>query len=159
MLGSLRVGAGDAEDAVAAQSHPARVWSESAARRGRDLPSGARRTTGGEWGGGPLDWYGFTIAFKRVFLEGLEVAFIVVAFATAQHRIGVAALGAAAALVLVLVVGAAVRRPISRVPENTLKFGVGVMLTGFGMFWTAEGACVTWPGGDVGLLPTRAAPR
>ena len=103
-------------------------------------------------GRGPLDWYGFTIAFKGVFLEGLEVAFIVVTFGAAQHRIGVAALGAAAALVLVLVVGAAVHRPLSRVPENTLKFGVGVMLTGFGMFWTAEGAGVTWPGGDVFVL-------
>jgi uncharacterized membrane protein len=64
------------------------------------------------------------LPFNGVFLEGLEVAFTVVTFGAAQHRIGVAALGAAAALVLVLVVGAAVHRPLGRVPENTLKFGV-----------------------------------
>jgi len=108
------------------------------------------RAAGG--GRGPLDWYGFTVAFKGVFLEGLEVAFIVVTFGAAQGHLGVAALGAAAALVVVLAVGFAVHRPLSRVPENTLKFGVGVMLTSFGMFWTAEGAGVTWPGSDAFIV-------
>ena len=103
-------------------------------------------------GRGPLDWYGFTVAFKGVFLEGLEVAFIVVTFGSAQGHLGLAALGAAAALVVVLAVGFAVHRPLSRVPENTLKLGVGVMLTSFGMFWTAEGAGVTWPGSDAFIL-------
>jgi uncharacterized membrane protein len=110
----------------------------------------ALRVAGGERG--PLDWYGFTIAFKGVFLEGLEVAFIVVTFGAAQGQLGVAALGAFAALVVVLSVGLVVHRPLSRVPENTLKFGVGTMLTSFGIFWTAEGVGVTWPGSDLAIL-------
>jgi uncharacterized membrane protein len=113
------------------------------------------RAAGG--GRGPLDWYGFTVAFKGVFLEGLEVAFIVVTFGAAQGHLGIAALGAAAALVLVLCAGLLVHRPLSRVPENTLKFGVGVMLTSFGMFWSAEGAGATWPGNDVFVLVLIAA--
>ncbi len=98
------------------------------------------------------DWYAFTVAFKGVFLEGLEVAFIVVTFGGAQHNVGLAALGAAAALVVVLSVGLIVHAPLSRVPENTLKFGVGIMLTSFGTFWSAEGAGVHWPGSDASLL-------
>jgi uncharacterized membrane protein len=98
------------------------------------------------------DWYAFTVAFKGVFLEGLEVAFIVVTFGGSQHHVGLAALGAVAALVIVLVVGLIVHAPLSRVPENTLKFGVGVMLTSFGIFWSGEGAGVDWPGGDVAIL-------
>src|SRR5450631_2232174 len=98
------------------------------------------------------DWYAFTVAFKGVFLEGLEVAFLVVTFGGAQHNIGLAAAGAAAALVLVVIVGMIVHAPLTRVPENTLKFGVGVMLTSFGMFWSAEGAGITWPGSDASLL-------
>jgi uncharacterized membrane protein len=103
-------------------------------------------------GGQPHDWYAFTVAFKGVLLEGLEVAFIVVTFGGSQHHVGLAALGAAAAAVIVLVVGAIVHAPLSRVPENTLKFGVGVMLTSFGMFWSGEGAGVDWPGGDVAIF-------
>ena len=98
------------------------------------------------------DWYGFTVAFKGVFLEGLEVAFIIVTFGGSQHQVGLAALGAAAALVVVLVLGAVVHAPLSRVPENALKFGVGVMLTSFGIFWGGEGAGVAWPAGDAFLL-------
>jgi len=99
-----------------------------------------------------FDWYAFTIAFKGVFLEGLEVAFIVITFGASQGRVGLAALGAAAALVVVASVGVVVHRPLSRVPENWLKFGVGVMLTSFGTFWSAEGAGVDWPGGEICLL-------
>jgi uncharacterized membrane protein len=98
------------------------------------------------------DWYAFTVAFKGVFLEGLEVAFIVVTFGGTQRNVGLAALGAAAALVVVLIAGMIVHAPLTRVPENTLKFGVGVMLTSFGIFWSAEGAGVSWPGADVSLL-------
>ena len=98
------------------------------------------------------DWYAFTVAFKGVFLEGLEVAFIVVTFGGTQRNVGLAALGAAAALVVVLIVGAIVHAPLTRVPENTLKFGVGVMLTSFGIFWSSEGAGIKWPGGDAALL-------
>jgi uncharacterized membrane protein len=99
-----------------------------------------------------LDWYAFTVAFKGVFLEGLEVAFIIVTFGGAQHNVGIAALGAGASLVIVLIAGVVVHGPLTRVPENTLKFGVGVMLTAFGIFWSAEGAGIAWPGGDVALV-------
>jgi uncharacterized membrane protein len=99
-----------------------------------------------------LDWYTFTVSFKGVFLEGLEVAFIVVTFGGAQHNVGLAALGAAAAAVVVLAVGLIVHRPLSRVPENTMKYAVGVMLTTFGLFWSGEGAGVRWPGGDAALI-------
>ena len=99
-----------------------------------------------------LDWYAFTVAFKGVFLEGLEVAFIVVTFGATQRNVPLAAAGAIGALVVVLVVGAMVHAPLSRVPENTLKFGVGVMLTSFGMFWAAEGAGAEWPHGDIAIL-------
>lgn len=98
-----------------------------------------------------LDWYGFTLAFKGVLLEGLEVAFIVITFGSAQGRIALAALGAGAALVLVAVVGVLVRAPLSRVPENTMKFAVGAMLTTFGIFWATEGAGAHWPGEDAAL--------
>jgi uncharacterized membrane protein len=98
-----------------------------------------------------LDWYAFTIAFKGVFLEGLEVAFIVITFGGAKHAVGWAALGAAAAVVVVAIVGLVVHAPLSRVPENSLKFAVGVMLTGFGTFWGGEGVGVTWPGNEAAL--------
>jgi uncharacterized membrane protein len=101
---------------------------------------------------GGIDWYGFTLSFKGVLLEGLEVVFIVLTFGSAQGSIPLAAVGAAAALVLVAVVGVAVRAPLARVPENSMKFAVGVMLTTFGIFWSAEGAGVDWPGSDAALL-------
>ncbi|MEO8887982.1 MAG: hypothetical protein ABI301_01150 [Jatrophihabitantaceae bacterium] len=97
------------------------------------------------------DWYSFTLSFKGVVLEGLEVVFIVLTFGTNQGRIGLAVLGAAAAIVLVTLGGVFVRGPLARVPENTLKFGVGVMLTSFGAFWGAEGAGASWPGADAAL--------
>jgi uncharacterized membrane protein len=99
-----------------------------------------------------LDWYGFTLAFKGVLLEGLEVAFIVLTFGSTQGSIPLAAAGAGGALVLVAGVGAAVRAPLARVPENTLKFAVGIMLTTFGIFWAAEGAGAHWPGNDASLI-------
>ena len=98
-----------------------------------------------------LDWYGFTLAFKGVLLEGLEVAFIVITFGSTQGSIGLAAIGAGAALVLVAIVGVVVRGPLSRVPENTMKFAVGVMLTTFGIFWATEGVGAHWPGNDASL--------
>jgi len=110
----------------------------------------AARAAGSETRAG-LDWYGFTLSFKGVLLEGLEVAFIVVTFGSTQGNIGLAALGAAIALVLVAVVGVAVRAPLSRVPENTMKFAVGVMLTTFGIFWSTEGVGAHWPGDDASL--------
>lgn len=98
------------------------------------------------------DWYAFTVAFKGVFLEGLEVAFIIVTFGGAQKNVGLAALGAAVALVVVSIAGVIAHAPLSRVPENSLKFGVGIMLSSFGIFWSAEGAGVSWPGADASLL-------
>ena len=99
-----------------------------------------------------LDWYSFTVAFKGVLLEGLEVVFNVIGFGAAQGRFDVAIAGAAAAVVVVAVVGVLVRKPLERVPENTIKFTVGVMLTSFGCFWAAEGAGVHWPGDELSLL-------
>jgi len=99
-----------------------------------------------------LDWYGFTLSFKGVLLEGLEVVFIVLTFGSAQGSLPLAVAGAAGALVLVAAVGVAVRAPLARVPENTLKFAVGALLTTFGTFWAAEGAGARWPGSDASLL-------
>jgi len=101
---------------------------------------------------GRMDWYSFTVAFKGVLLEGLEVTFIVVTFGSTQGRLGLAAGAAAAAVVVVVTVGLVVRGPLERVPENALKFGVGVLLTSFGIFWGGEGAGVSWPGSDVAIL-------
>jgi uncharacterized membrane protein len=99
-----------------------------------------------------FDGYSFAIAFKGVLLEGLEVAFIVITFGANQHRVGLAAAAAAAAVAVVALLGFVVRAPLARVPENTLKFAVGVMLTSFGIFWGAEGAGASWPGDDAALL-------
>jgi len=107
-----------------------------------------------------FDAYAFTLSFKGVFLEGLEVAFIVLTFGAAAgavtagglSAITLAALSALVAVVIVVIIGFAVRGPLARVPENTLKFIVGIMLTSFGMFWGAEGAGVSWPGNDAALL-------
>jgi uncharacterized membrane protein len=99
-----------------------------------------------------LDWYSFTLSFKGVLLEGLEVIFIVLTFGASANNIALAAVGAAAALLLVAATGVAVHRPLARVPENTLKFAVGLLLTSFGTFWAAEGAGVTWPASDGAII-------
>jgi uncharacterized membrane protein len=99
-----------------------------------------------------IDGYAFAIAFKGVFLEGLEVVFIVLTFGANQHRLSVAVLAAAAAIVAVCAVGVAVRAPLARVPENAMKFAVGVMLCSFGTFWSVEGIGARWPGGEAALL-------
>src|ERR1700722_12689649 len=96
---------------------------------------------------GSVDGYAFTIAFKGVFLEGLEVVFIVLTFGANQHDVGLAAVAAGIAVAVVALTGVAVHRPLARVPENAMKFAVGVMLTSFGTFWGAEGAGAHWPGG------------
>jgi uncharacterized membrane protein len=107
-----------------------------------------------------LDWFAFVVSFKGVFLEGLEVVFIVVTFGLNADAVGLAAGAAAAAAAVVLVAGVLARRPLSRVPENTLKFAVGLLLTTFGTFWSVEGLGVfagagkslDWPGGDLAVL-------
>ncbi len=101
---------------------------------------------------GAWDPYSFTVAFKGVLLEGLEVALIVVTLGASRHDIPLAAAAAGAAALVVLAAGVAVRHPLSRVPENTLKYAVGVMLSSFGVFWGAEGLGARWPGGEA-MLP------
>jgi uncharacterized membrane protein len=98
------------------------------------------------------DWIAGIAAFKAVLLEGLEVIFIVIAVGAGRGLLWPASLGALAACGLVLVIGTIARKPLVRVPENTLKFGVGVMLSAFGVFWTGEGLGVEWPGHDLALF-------
>jgi Ca2+/H+ antiporter, TMEM165/GDT1 family len=107
-----------------------------------------------------LDWFAFVVSFKGVFLEGLEIVFIVITFGANADSIGLAAAGAAAGGVIVLGAGVALHRPLSRVPENTIKFAVGLLLSTFGLFWSVEGLGaftpgehpLEWPGGDAALL-------
>jgi uncharacterized membrane protein len=87
-----------------------------------------------------------------VLLEGVEVVFIVIAVGTAHGLTLYAGLGALAALIVVLAIGLIVHKPLSRIPENALKFAVGLMLTSFGVFWAGEGLGTEWPGADLALL-------
>jgi len=98
------------------------------------------------------DYLAGLAAFKAVLLEGVEVVFIVIAVGTAHGLTIYASLGALAALLAVAAIGFALHRPLSRVPENVLKFVVGLMLTTFGIFWTAEGLGAEWPGADLSLF-------
>jgi uncharacterized membrane protein len=120
-----------------------------------------------------LDPFGFFVSFKGVLLEGLEVVFIVLTFGLTAHNLGLAAFAALVSAVIVLAVGFAIHRPLSQVPENTIKYGVGLLLTTFGTFWSVEGLgefgasheSFEWPFGDyflvvilvAWLLVTRAA--
>src|SRR3954452_17439558 len=107
-----------------------------------------------------LDWLGFVVSFKGVFLEGLEVIFIVITFGLNAHSMPIAVTGDAIGGAIVLIAGVALHKPLSRVPENTIKFAVGLLLSTFGTFWAVEGlgvfedpaASLEWPGGDVALL-------
>jgi uncharacterized membrane protein len=110
------------------------------------LAAGSAATATGEF-----DVYAFAIAFKSVLLEGLEVAFIVLTFGANQHDIGLAAVAAGVAVAFVVVIGLAARAPLARVPENSMKFVVGVLLTTFGLFWGVEGAGASWPGNEAAL--------
>lgn len=101
---------------------------------------------------GPWDPIALVTSFKAVVLEGLEVIFIVIAVGSAGDTLIPATIGAGAALVLVVAVGLVVHRPLARVPENTLKFTVGVLLSGFGVFWIGEGAGLAWPGEDLAIV-------
>jgi uncharacterized membrane protein len=99
-----------------------------------------------------FDGYSFFVSFKGSFLEGLEVVFIALTFGSNQRDVPLAAAAAAAAVLLVAISGVALKAPLSRVPENALKFVVGVMLTSFGLFWGGEGVHAHWPGGEAALL-------
>lgn len=103
-------------------------------------------------GVGLLDWTGFVVSFKGVFLEGLEVAFIVLTFGTNSGRFALSSIGALAAFLVVTTIGLVIHRPLSRVPENTIKFTVGIMLSAFGTFWAGEGIGVDWKLGDATIL-------
>jgi uncharacterized membrane protein len=119
----------------------------------------AARRAGTETKAG-LDWFGFVVSFKGVFLEGLEVIFIVITFGLNAHSMPTAIVGAAIGGAIVLVAGIVLHRPLARVPENTIKFAVGLLLSTFGTFWAVEGLGVfkaqseslEWPGGDAALL-------
>jgi len=114
----------------------------------------AARAAGSEHRAGLVpDMYAFTLSFKGVLLEGLEVVFIALTFGSNAHRVPLAAIAAVSAVVVVALAGIAIKAPLARVPENTMKFVVGILLTTFGTFWGAEGAGATWPGSsDVALL-------
>jgi len=99
-----------------------------------------------------LDWLAALASFKAVVLEGLEVVFIVIAVGAGHGLIVPASIGAIAACLLVAAIGLAVDQPLARVPENTLKFAVGVMLSAFGVFWIGEGLGVAWPGEDIAII-------
>jgi uncharacterized membrane protein len=99
-----------------------------------------------------LDWLAALASFKAVLLEGLEVVFIVIALSAGRGMLIPASAGAVAACLLVTGVGIVVHRPLARVPENALKFAVGVMLSVFGVFWTGEGLGVAWPGADLAIV-------
>ena len=139
-IGWLRKAALRAGGIVALHDEDA-IFARERASLGADL---SRRTS--------QDWIAGIAAFKAVLLEGLEVVFIVVAAGSGRGLLWPASLGALAACALVLAVGAIAHRPLARVPENALKFGVGVMLSAFGVFWTGEGLGIGWPGGDLALL-------
>jgi len=98
------------------------------------------------------DALGFAIAFKGVFLEGMEVVLIVLSLGSSSHRLGLASVAAGAAVLIVGGVGVVVARQLSEVPENAMKMSVGIMLTSFGVFWLGEGSGVHWPGSDLAIL-------
>jgi uncharacterized membrane protein len=112
-----------------------------------------------------VDWFGFVVSFKGVFLEGLEIVFIVITFGLNADNVSLAAAGAAVAGVIVVAIGAAAHRPLARVPQNTIKFAVGLLLSTFGTFWAVEGLgwfseageSIEWQGGDVALVVLLAA--
>jgi uncharacterized membrane protein len=99
-----------------------------------------------------LDWLAGIASFKAVLLEGLEVVFIVIAVSTGRDVLIPVSGAALAACLLIAAVGLAVHRPLARIPENLLKFAIGVMLSAFGLFWTGEGLGVAWPGSDLAIL-------
>ncbi|GHJ40715.1 COG4280 domain-containing protein [Streptomyces sp. TS71-3] len=127
---------------------------DAAYRRGVEAAEAAERGAGG------LDMFSFMVSFKGVFLEGMEVVFIVITFGLNADNVPAAGVGAAAAVVAVLGIAFAVRRPLSMIDENLLKYGVGLLLASFGTYWAVGGIgifragheSIRWPGGDVSIL-------
>jgi uncharacterized membrane protein len=141
------------------------ILRSSGRKAGHDEDAAFRRQTEAARAAGQqrrlgLDWFAFVISLKAVFLEGVEVVFIVITFGQGANNVPMAIIAAAAAIVVVVVAGALARAPLTRVPENTLKYGVGLMLASFGTFWAVEGlgalrsggASLSWPGGDAAIL-------
>lgn len=110
--------------------------------------------------GSGLDMFSFMVSFKGVFLEGMEVVFIVITFGLNAHNVPAASVGAVAAVIIVLGIAIAARRPLAMIPENLLKYGVGLLLASFGTYWAIEGIgifrpgreSIEWPGKDVAIL-------
>jgi uncharacterized membrane protein len=109
------------------------------------------RRAAGE-GAGAIDKIAFLTTFKAVVLEGIEVVFIVIALGAGGRLLVPASIGAGLALLVVLVLGIWLHRPLARVPENALKFGVGTLLAAFGTFWVGEGIGLPWPGADLAIV-------
>lgn len=118
----------------------------------REQLAAAAQATPGRRSGLVRDMYAFTLSFKGVLLEGLEVVFIALTFGSNNRNIALAAVAAGCAVLAVALAGVAIRAPLAKVPENTMKFVVGILLTTFGTFWGAEGAGANWPGSDAALL-------
>jgi uncharacterized membrane protein len=123
-----------------------KIYANTVAELSAEVPRSSGRST-----------VGFSVAFKGVLLEGMEVVLIVLSLGVSAHRLVLASIMAGAAAVVVIVVGALVARQLREVPENALKFGVGVMLTSFGVFWVGEGSGFHWPGADAAVLVLIAA--
>jgi uncharacterized membrane protein len=111
-------------------------------------------------GSGGIDMFSFMVSFKGVFLEGMEVVFIVITFGLNADNVPAASIGAAAAVIVVLLIAMATKRPLSMINENLLKYGVGLLLASFGTYWAVEGmgifrdggGSVQWPGSDFAIL-------
>ncbi|MGH3661705.1 MAG: COG4280 domain-containing protein [Micromonosporaceae bacterium] len=120
----------------------------------------AARAAGQTHGAGGIDLFGFVVSFKGVFLEGVEVVFIVITFGLSANNMSAAIWGAASAGAIVLALGAVLHKPLAAIPENTLKYGVGLLLGAFGTYWAVEGLgalrpgheSIEWPGGDWAIL-------
>ena len=124
----------------------------SRADTGAGTDANAGQGAASSWRHGTRDATGFTVAFKGVFLEGMEVVLIVITLGASSGHLALAAVAAAAAALVVGAVGLVVARQLSEIPENSMKLVVGVMLTSFGVFWVGEGAGVHWPGSDLMIL-------
>lgn len=122
------------------------------AARGFAGMAGEDHQEAAEWTGPGIDWTAFVLAFKGVVLEGLEVAFIIVAFGASANRLGVAIIGGVGAVVIVGAVGLALHNAVRRIPRSLLQLIVGILLTTFGTFWSLEGLGVEWPASDGAIL-------
>lgn len=141
-LGWLRKAVLRAGGALALHDEAAAFDAETSALRGEGQAHAAA-----------ADWLAGMAAFKAVLLEGTEVVFIVLAIGARPGLLAPAAIGAAAACALVFAAGLFLRAPLARIPENSMKFAVGALLTGFGVFWCCEGLGAPWPGGDLAIAP------